>query len=511
MTEQPEIKGGRRIHDLLDAAARARGTAWAMVDFTGQPRSWPDLAAASLEAAAVLTEAGVGAGDRVVLVFENCASVPVFFFACSRLDATAVMINARGTESELARVIAHSDPAAVIFATDVSEAAAAHAARCGAKPIAGAFGTVAVQAREGAVREAICAAGRDQVALLLYTSGTTGAPKAAMLTHENLASAAAAAADMRDLRAEDVCFLALPLSHIFGIVTLLAVTLSQGAMRLEARFSAERLYEALQEDVTFLPAVPQMHAHLFHFARSQGKPRYTRGLLRYVSSGGAPLDPAWKREAEAFYGVALQNGYGMTEAAAGVCATKNALGDPDISVGKPMGQCRFRLDLEATGANPAEGIGEVLVAGPQVMKGYFRDPEQSAQAFTTDGFFRTGDLGRYDDEGRLYIVGRSKELIIRSGFNVYPVEVEAILTDHPGVIIAAVVGRAVEGNEEVLAFVKVSADSALTEAELKDYVASRLAPYKRPSRIVLAPDLPAAPTGKILKSKLIETFAAQLA
>jgi acyl-CoA synthetase (AMP-forming)/AMP-acid ligase II len=150
------------------------------------------------------------------------------------------------------------------------------------------------------------------------------------------------------------------------------------------------------------------------------------------------------------------------------------------------------------------------VGGPQIMKGYFRDPEQSAKVLTGDGFFRTGDLGRFDDEGRLHIVGRSKELIIRSGFNVYPVEVEGALTDHPEVIMAGVVGRQVSGNEEVLAFVKVAADCGLSEADLSAFVKDRLAPYKRPTRIVLAQDLPVAPTGKILKTKLLSTFAEQL-
>ena len=305
-------------------------------------------------------------------------------------------------------------------------------------------------------------------------------------------------------------YLALPLSHIFGLVTLCAVCFAQGSMRLEARFSAERLYEALMRDVTLLPAVPQMHAHLFHYARAHGMPKYDKGLLRYVSSGGAPLDPAWKREAEEFYGLALQNGYGLTECAAGVCATRSEISDPDVSVGVPMLGSALALEFDAPGADREAGIGEVLVRGPQVMKGYFRDPEQTAAVLDETGAFHTGDLGRIDDQGRLHIVGRTKELIIRSGFNVYPVEVEAALTEHPDVIVAGVVGRSVEGNEEVLAFVKTAPDSRLTEAGLRAHLKARLAPYKRPSHIVIAHDLPAAPTGKILKSQLIPHFADQL-
>ena len=176
-----------------------------------------------------------------------------------------------------------------------------------------------------------------------------------------------------------------------------------------------------------------------------------------------------------------------------------------------MGDCTLKLDLEAPGATPEEGIGEILVGGPQVMKGYFRDPGQSSAALTEDGFFRTGDLGCFDDEGRLPIAGRTKELIIRSGFNVYPVEIEAALTEHPDVVVASVVGRTLEGNEEVLAFVSAATGSSVKETELKAFLHDRLAPYKRPARIIVAAALPAAPTGKILKAKLIEAFASELA
>lgn len=499
-----------RIHDTLSAVAAAKPDALAMIDHRDASYCWSDLQAATAEAKAVLSAQGVKPGDRVVMVFENCLAVCAFLFAASQLDAISVPLNARLTHAELDRLITHSDPSAVVFCSDASEAAVIHGKAFSAKPKMGRFGTVGVFKRDGSQAEPSFGAAEDQVAILLYTSGTTGVPKAAMLTHHNLLSAAQASANVRGMQDDDMTFLALPLSHIFGLVTFLSICGAQGAMRLEARFSVERLYGALQTDVTLLPAVPQMHAHLFHYARAQNKPRYDRGLLRFVSSGGAPLDPVWKREAEAFYGIPLQNGYGLTEGSAGVCATKSPLGDPDVSVGHPMEGSLFRLDFEAEGATPKDGIGEILVGGPQVMKGYFRDPDQSEKVLTEDGFFRTGDLGRFDEEDRLHIVGRSKELIIRSGFNVHPVEVEAALTDHPEVIMAGVVGRPAAGNEEVLAFVKVAPECTLDETALAAFVKDKLAPYKRPTRIILAQDLPAAPTGKILKAKLISTFSDKL-
>lgn len=499
-----------RIHETLQAAAAAKPDALAMIDYADGKYTWSDLVEATAEAKEVLLEHGVKPGDRVVMVFENCLAVCAFLFATSQLDATAVPLNARLTHAELDRMITHSDPSVVVFCKDASESAVIHGKAFSAKTAMGSFGTVAIFQRRCSQSEPSFEDGSEQVALLLYTSGTTGVPKAAMLTHFNLLCAAAASAKVRGIEDGDMTYLALPLSHIFGLVTLLSVCTAQGALRLEARFSVERLYKALQTDVTLLPAVPQMHAHLFHYAMAQNEPRYKAGLLRFVSSGGAPLDPTWKREAEAFYGIPLQNGYGLTESSAGVCATTSPFGDPDVSVGHPMLDSTFRLDFDAEGAAPAEGIGEILVGGPQIMKGYFRDPEQSAKVLTADGFFRTGDLGRFDEDGRLHIAGRSKELIIRSGFNVYPAEIEGALTDHPEVIMAGVVGRQVSGNEEVLAFVKVATACSLNEADLSDFVKDRLAPYKRPTRIILAPDLPAAPTGKILKGKLISTFADEL-
>ena len=158
-----------------------------------------------------------------------------------------------------------------------------------------------------------------------------------------------------------------------------------------------------------------------------------------------------------------------------------------------------------------DGVGEVLTRGPHVTPGYFRNEQATQEAFDADGFLRTGDLGRLDDAGNLHIAGRSRELIIRGGFNVYPPEVEAALNDHPKVVQTAVIGRTTEGgNEEVLAFCQVARESDVTEADLLEHVVDRLSPYKRPSRIVIATELPAAPTGKILKNKLLGVFADRL-
>ena len=349
----------------------------------------------------------------------------------------------------------------------------------------------------------------NDVAVLLYTTGTTGDPKGVMLTHDNLRFGGAASATLREMTPNDVIYGVLPITHVFGLASVVTACCYAGAsIRMEARFSAAALYKALGEGITLLSAVPQMHALLMQYTKEQGLDKLGSKTLRYVSSGAAPLDPTWKREAEAFYGVALQNGYGMTETTAGACITLSELGSPDTSTGPALPGVELKVDETVPGGG--EGSGEVLVRGRNIMRGYFRNPEQTAQALDADGWLHTGDLGRIDEEGRLHILGRSKELIIHGGFNVYPPEVEAALNDHPAVIQAAVVGRVKDGDEQVLAFVQIAEGDPLEPQTLRDFVKDRLAGYKRPSQIILAHELPAAPTGKILKHKLIDAFADQL-
>jgi long-chain acyl-CoA synthetase len=345
---------------------------------------------------------------------------------------------------------------------------------------------------------------------MLYTTGTTGTPKGVMLTHANLVFAGETSAKLRGMTPTDTVYGALPMTHVFGLASMLMAATSAGAtIRLEARFAAAKLYAALTSGVTILPAVPQMHALLMQYVSEQGLTTLAGGPLRYVSSGAAPLDPVWKRKAEALYGIALQNGYGMTETSAGVCTTLSKLGDPDISVGPPLKGVEIKIDESATAGN--DGTGEVLTRGPHIMLGYFRNPDATAAALDADGWMHTGDLGKIDGNGLLHILGRSKELIIKGGFNVYPPEVEAALNDHPAVVQSAVIGRKTStGDEEILAFVQIPEPDAVTADALKTFIHSRLSPYKRPSQIITAASLPAAPTGKLLKHKLLDAFADQL-
>ncbi|MFW2589433.1 class I adenylate-forming enzyme family protein [Sagittula sp. SSi028] len=489
-----------RIHHLVDRNAQARPNARAIMDCDGHVYSWGAYAKLTVEAANLLTKNGVSKGDRVLIVGENCLSMPVLINAASRIGAWAVPVNARMSAAEIERIRGHAKPALVAYTSHVSAEAAAHAGD--ATPCPTGFG--ALHLAQGSPDPEPAEDTAEDPAILLYTTGTTGDPKGVMLSHANLLFAAKASCDLRDLTDADHIYGGLPLTHVFGVASMMMAAAHCGAMiQLATRFDPAKLLEALQSGTTVLPAVPQMHALLMAHAEKLGLTRLDNAPLRYVSSGAAPLDPAWKRKAEAFYGLALQNGYGMTESSAGICGTRNMIGDPDISVGPPLPGCEIKLDL-SLGAD--SDVGEVLTRGPHVMKGYFRNPDVTAQT-VQDGWLRTGDLGRIDEHGHLHIVGRAKELIIRGGFNVYPPEVEAALNDHPDVVQSAVIGRTINGDEEVLAFVQPRAVDVVTPEDLRGFVAGRLTGYKRPTRIFVVDSLPAAATGKILKHRFIEHFA----
>ncbi|MGY9048384.1 hypothetical protein P775_27035 [Puniceibacterium antarcticum] len=497
-----------RIHQVLDRNVVQRGDQPAVIDCDGGQVSWAEYGALSEAYEALFRLNGVRPGDRILIVAENCLAVAVALFAASRIGAWAVPVNARMAEHELERIVKHADPALVILTSHVSKEALAHAERLEAKPVQTGAGRVHLVQRSGTGPE-VMAEGADGVAVLLYTTGTTGDPKGVMLSHANLLFAAKASAELRNLAPADRVYGALPLTHVFGLASMLMASAHAGAtVQLASRFSPAALYQALREGVTVLPAVPQMHAVLMAYAAENGHEKLDSDVLRYVSSGAAPLDPAWKRKAESFYGIALQNGYGMTESTAGVTGTRNPKGLADISVGPVLPGVEIMLD-ESIGGEA--GVGEVLTRGPHVMLGYFRNPAETAKAVSVDGWLRTGDLGKIDENQYLHIVGRCKELIIRGGFNVYPPEVEAALNDHPAVVQSAVIGRSGEGgNEDVVAFVQVTKPDAVQASELKDFVASRLSGYKRPSRILVVDALPASATGKILKHRLLSHFAEAL-
>jgi acyl-CoA synthetase (AMP-forming)/AMP-acid ligase II len=354
------------------------------------------------------------------------------------------------------------------------------------------------------VAEPVEADAAKQVAVLIYTSGTTGTPKGVMLTHDNLLISARTTAYFRKMDASDKIYIVLPISHIVGI-SLLIMTLMTGAtVRLVSKYDPAALAKAIaQEGITILSGVPATYQRLLEYKAVSGLAQLERGSLRLISVAGAPLDLELKSRVEQELGLPLLNGYGITECSPGISGVRFDAPRADQAVGTLLPGVEARIRT-VDGIPVAKGeVGELHVRGRNVMRGYYRAPDLTAKAIDSEGWFNTGDLARFDGDC-LYIVGRTKEMIIRSGFNVYPAEVEAVLSSHGDVVQCAVVGRAVEGNEEVVAFVQLLQGSAVKAADLMAFIDPQLTSYKRPSEIILLDALPATSTGKILKHKLAE-------
>jgi acyl-CoA synthetase (AMP-forming)/AMP-acid ligase II len=500
-----------KIHHIL--RCRADPGAPALIDCDGTRLCNSDLHAAVAAAAELLQENTVAAGDRVLLVAENCAVFIAVTLACSQLGAWVVPVNARMTSVEIARIAAHAEPRLQIFTHTISPAAIAHGKVAGAREIS-LYGSLKLLVSEPdrRVQRQTDTGLATRVAALMYTTGTTGDPKGVMLTHANLLYASWASVTIRVIDDHDHVYGALPFTHIFAFNSAFLAALRAGAtLQLVARFDPANFFTALAGGVTLVPAVPAMYAKLLDYAERTGIESPDAPRLRYMSAGGAPLDPDWKHRVERFFGLCLHNGYGLTESTAGICATRVGEERDDISAGPPMPGQDVRIVAAPGHDEVRDGVGEIVVKGPNVMLGYYKNKEDTARIIDGDGYLHTGDLGRFDAQGNLYIVGRCKELIIHSGFNVYPPEVETAINAHPDVVHAAVIGqREADGNEIVLAFVERAPHATIDEATLRAFLKDQLAPYKRPARIVVTDTLPLSTAGKVLKYRLLDVFGAQL-
>ena len=493
-----------RIGDVVQTWAMQAPDHPALVDAAG---SWTygQLASAIAETQAWLLRSGVRPGDRTMIVGENCRAFAAILLAVAGIDAWPVPVNAHLSAREIDGIREHCGARRVLYTAGVSSLAAEHGKRHSAVadgPVE--LGSSAIGAlNQDAEPESVDAEVSHRVGALIYTSGTTGLPKGVMLTHRNLLFTAAGSAKIRSLTPHDRVYGILPLSHVVGLSTILLGTLLSGAtLYLSPRFDPMAARITLEKDqITVMLGVPAMFMQFLRYAKMKRLESLRFPALRIISCSGAPLDASVKSAVEDLLGLTLHHGYGITECSPNIAQTRVETPRSDTSVGPAFPG----VEIQVTGAEGepvTDGeVGEVRVRGPNVMKGYYRDPEATAAAVDKEGWFSTRDLGRMVD-GNLFLVGRTKDLIIRSGFNVYPVEVEAVLNSHPAVLQSAVVGRTIEGDEEIIAFVQPAPDAVLTPRELAEYAAKYLAPYKRPTRIVFLSSMPATPTGKILKGEL---------
>src|SRR5467141_3045279 len=496
-----------RIHQVMDQFAEHTPDQPALVEDSAT-WSYRELHHGVRQIAAALQWLGIRPGDRMMIVSENCIALAGLLLAASRIDAWAIVVNPRLSPRELDQIRDHSGARRVFFTTSVSKEAASHAARYEATigsvgPLSDiGIGTINV----ATTPEPVEASGAQQVAVLIYTSGTTGTPKGVMLTHENLLVSAKTTAWFRKMDASDKVYIVLPISHIVGI-SLLIMTLMVGAtVRLVSKYDPAALAKAIaKEGITVLNGVPATYQRLLEYKTAAGLKRFDRGSLRLIAVAGAPLDLDLKSRVEHEFGLPLSNGYGITECSPGISGVRFDAPRPDQAVGTLLPGVEARIRT-IDGIPMARGeIGELHVRGRNVMRGYYRAPDLTAKVIDSEGWFNTGDLARFDGDC-LHIVGRTKEIIIRSGFNVYPAEVEAVLNSHKHVVQSAVVGRAVDGNEEVVAFVQLMRGSSVKSADLMAFVNPQLTSYKRPSKIIVLDALPATSTGKILKHKLAESL-----
>ncbi|WP_395699777.1 class I adenylate-forming enzyme family protein [Aquabacterium sp.] len=447
---------------------------------------------------------GVGPGDRVLIIAENCPAHVALILAISRLGAWSCGVNARMAPGELAAFLAKADARVAYFTSGVSAAAAAHAERHHPRS------SVLPDLQRSAARpEAVAETGvlAAQVAAIIFTSGTTGTPKGVLMTHDGVTHFARVSAQSRALGPDDRVYAYLPMTHIFGLGTVLMASLHAGAsLVMRSQFDPDDLLQSLAtQGVTQLQGPPTLFARLLAHLEQQGRSRVDAPHLRYLYTGAGPLDLALKRRIEAAFGQPLQHGYGLSEYAGSTALTRRGEWREDTAAGFVVDGAELRVVDPATGGTlPAGERGEIWMRGRGLMPGYFRDPEATAAVMREGGWYASGDLGEWAPDGAIRVVGRLKEMIIRSGFNVYPGEVEAALNAWPAIARSAVVGRPEgDGNEEVLAFVELRHGAVLDEAALRAHLRDALAPYKRPARVQVMAELPMTASGKILKRALL--------
>ncbi|MBA2777476.1 class I adenylate-forming enzyme family protein [Billgrantia kenyensis] len=490
---------------VLENAERL-GDLPALVD--GEIRwSYAELGQEIRAAAEWLATLGVRPGDRIMTVSENCRALVALLLAASECDVWVAIVNSRLSAQEIDAIRDNCQPRRVFYTSEASPEAEAHGQRHGAEAFEHpTLGQLRLSPSNGVEAEPVATSGADQVAAMIYTSGTTGTPKGVMLTHRGILYIASLSGGMRHLREGERVYGVLPMSHVFGLSSVCMGSLYNGAcLYTVPRFDATAMLAALEhEHITVLQGVPAMFARTLEFLRREERP-LVAPALRYISAGGSPLDGDLKRRVQSLFDLTLHNGYGLTEASPTISQTRIDDHFDTHTVGRVLPLLEYRLEPLGEGGEDEPdhaGAGELWVRGPNVMKGYFRQPTATRACLTEDGWLNTGDIARFDEDDQLYIVGRSKELIIRSGFNIYPPDVEAVINEHPDVTLSAVVGRQVDGNEEVIAFVQCEPGATLSQAELREFIGPRLAPYKRPTRLILMDTLPATASGKILKGRL---------
>ena len=500
------------VHALVERAAeRDPDGVYAVGTEGGEPLTFGALRRSCLGVGAWLRGRGVGPGDTISVVMPNGLQTMRLLLGAMHAGVCVNPINLLAQPEQMRYVLDHSDCTMVFVAPEWEERIRAMAAEV-ARPI-----RVVVVAAEGAGLVGADAGAPDAVpgpvpapdpaatALLMYTSGTTGVPKGVMLTQANLAANAAAIGVEHGLGTADRVFAVLPLYHINAfVVTMLAPLAHGGSLAMAPRFSAAQFWrQASASKCTWLNVVPTIISYLLE---GDAPPRDSLACIRFCRSASAALPAEQHRAFEAKFGIGIVETMGLTETAAP--AFSNPL-DPALrkigSVGRASGgQARV---VDAALAPVADGTtGEIVIRGPHVMRGYYKNPDATGGSFTADGWLRTGDLGHRDGDGFFFVTGRIKELIIKGGENIAPREIDDVLIGHPAVREAAAVGIPDRHyGQEIMACVVLRPGSPCTEDELRGFCEQRLGRYKTPKVIRFVDSLPRGPSGKVQRLKLLDS------
>jgi long-chain acyl-CoA synthetase len=457
---------------------------------------------ATARVAGMLAARGIGEGDRVAIMLPNTPYFAFCFFAALRLGAEVVPMNPLLKQREVAFHV--GDPGAKLLLAwhQFGEAAQPGAADAGAECLLverGPFEEMLGAAEP--IRETVDR-GDSDTAVLLYTSGTTGTPKGAQLTHGNLRAATEISVDLVHPGPETVTFGGLPLFHVFGLTSGLNTAFRVGGcLTLLPRFDPAKALAIIERDRvnTFL-GVPTMYAAMLHVP---DRGSYDTSSLELCVSGGAAMPVEIMRGFEEAFDCTILEGYGLSESSAIASFNRPDRERKPGSIGQPVGAMEMELVDDEGNEVPEGEVGEIAVRGPTVMSGYWNRAEATTDTLDADGWLRTGDMARVDADGYYFIVDRKKEMIIRGGFNVYPREIEEALYEHDGVREVAVIGVPhPELGEEVAAAVALKPGADVSPEELRDFAKSRVAAYKYPRRVWFVDELPKGPTGKILKREI---------
>jgi long-chain acyl-CoA synthetase len=461
--------------------------------------TYAEFDAASGRVAALLSQRGVRAGDRVGVMLPNVPEFAFAYYGVLRAGGVVVPMNTLLKQREVEFYLDDSGASLLLAWHEVADAARAGATAASTDCMTVQPGEFDATDAELGTDSAPVRRAANDTAVILYTSGTTGKPKGAQLTHSNLVLNADVTRKLFSLQADDVVLGALPLFHAFGQTCGLNGAVAAGAcLTLTPRFDPGKVLATIARDgVTVFEGVPTMYAALLHHPQ---RDQFDVHTLRACVSGGAALAVELLRGFEREFGCVVLEGYGLSETSPVACFNHPDRERKPGSIGTPIEGVEMKLvDEHRHDVGPGEA-GEVAIRGHNVMKGYWNRPDATHDAIDSEGWFYSGDIARIDEDGCYVIVDRKKELIIRGGYNVYPREIEEIVYEHPSVREAAVIGIPhAELGEEVAAAVALKPGATATPTELRDFVKASIAAYKYPRRVWLVDELPKGPTGKILK------------